>query len=68
MFVLKSELMMDRPYLPEQVSANLSRDWPDSRGIWMNDNKTLIGFINREDHLMLCTVEIFNENTMFIYI
>lgn len=24
---------MDKPWKPEEISANLPKDWPDSRGI-----------------------------------
>jgi creatine kinase len=48
---------MDRPFLPNEVSANLARDWPDARGIWYNEDKSLGLYVNRNDHMLLCVTE-----------
>lgn len=47
---------MDRPYLPSEVSCNLGRDWPDSRGIWQNNDRSLVAFLNRRDHIILSLI------------
>jgi len=48
---------MDRPFLPYEVSANLARDWPDARGMWYNEDKSLSLYVNRNDHMLLCVTE-----------
>merc|ERR1712179_710365 len=33
------------------LAARMARDWPDARGIWHNDAKNFLVWINEEDHL-----------------
>jgi hypothetical protein len=54
---LKTNAWIDRPFLPYEVSANLARDWPDARGMWYNDDKSLSLYVNRNDHMLLCVTE-----------
>nr|KAF6269628.1 creatine kinase B [Pipistrellus kuhlii] len=35
----------------------MARDWPDARGIWHNDNKTFLVWINEEDHLRVISMQ-----------
>lgn len=55
-----NNVFMDRPYYPSETSANLPRDWPDARGIWVNQDKTLVAHLNRKDHMLLSVIS--NEN------
>ena len=48
---------MERPYYPTEVSANLAKDWPDARGIWLNNDQTLAAYINGKDHLLVSGIE-----------
>ena len=32
-------------------AGNLNRDWPSGRGIFHNDSKTVLIWVNEEDHL-----------------
>ena len=48
---------MERPFFPTETSANLGKDWPDSRGIWINEDKSLYAYINRKDHILISLVE-----------
>lgn len=48
---------MNRPYHPNDLSANLGRDWPDARGIWLNEDRTLAAFVNRRDHVVLSVMD-----------
>lgn len=48
---------MERPFLPEEQSANLSRDWPDARGLWINNNGTLAAFVNHKDHVSIASCD-----------
>ena len=38
-------------------SAGLNRDWPDGRGIFHNDEKTFLVWINEEDELRIISME-----------
>ena len=48
---------MTRPYNPIDLSANIGRDWPDARGIWLNEDRSLAAFINRKDHVVLTVID-----------
>ena len=37
--------------------ANLNRDWPDSRGIFHNDDKTFLVWVNEEDQLRIISMQ-----------
>jgi creatine kinase len=52
----KNNVFMERPFYPTDVSADIARDWPDARGLWINEHKTLIAHVNRRDHVLLSTV------------
>ena len=38
-------------------SAGLERDWPESRGIFHNDNKTFLVWVNEEDQLRIISMQ-----------
>lgn len=56
---LKNNFWFDRPYTSKDISAYLFRDWPDARGIWMNDESNTSVYLNRKDHFTL----VLNENS-----
>uniref|UniRef100_A0A8C5GCW5 creatine kinase n=1 Tax=Gouania willdenowi TaxID=441366 RepID=A0A8C5GCW5_GOUWI len=35
----------------------MARDWPDARGIWHNENKTFLVWVNEEDHLRVISMQ-----------
>ena len=35
----------------------MARDWPDGRGIWHNESKNFLVWINEEDHTRLISME-----------
>ena len=35
----------------------MARGWPDARGIWHNDAKNFLVWVNEEDHLRLISME-----------
>ena len=37
--------------------AGMERDWPEARGVFHNDAKTLLAWINEEDHLRIISLE-----------
>merc|ERR1739847_238169 len=42
---------------PLLTCAGMARDWPDGRGIWHNDSKSFLVWINEEDHLRVISME-----------
>jgi creatine kinase len=48
-----NNLYMERPYYPTEVSANLGKDWPDARGMWLSDDMTIAAYLNGRDHLQV---------------
>lgn len=56
-FLVQNNLAMERPYLPDEMSANLSRDWPDARGLWVNQDGTLAAFVNKRDHISIASCD-----------
>ena len=38
-------------------AANLNRDWPKGRGIFHNDAKTFLSWVNEEDHLRIIAMQ-----------
>jgi hypothetical protein len=66
--LFKNNVGMDRPYHPADLSANLGRDWPDARGIWLNDDKTLGAYLNRKDHVLLtCTLTVKDSDFQSVF-
>ncbi|SFV70083.1 Putative ATP:guanido phosphotransferase YacI [hydrothermal vent metagenome] len=39
------------------ASAGLNRDWPEGRGIYHNDNKTFLVWVNEEDQLRIISMQ-----------
>ena len=42
---------------PNLSVAGMEREWPEARGIFHNDAKTLLAWINEEDHLRIISLE-----------
>ncbi|XP_078575743.1 arginine kinase-like [Branchiostoma floridae x Branchiostoma japonicum] len=40
-----------------QVAAGIHRDWPEGRGIFYNDAKTFLVWVNEEDHLRIISMQ-----------
>jgi len=49
--------LFDKPVSPLLLSAGMARDWPDARGIWHNDAKNFLVWINEEDHYRVISME-----------
>ena len=48
--LIEEHFLFDKPVSPLLTSAGMARDWPDARGIWHNDAKNFLVWINEEDH------------------
>lgn len=40
-----------------QDAAGINRDWPESRGVFLSQNKKFIVWVNEEDHLRIISME-----------
>ncbi|XP_077395428.1 creatine kinase, testis isozyme-like [Festucalex cinctus] len=55
--LINDHFLFDKPVSPLLVASGMARDWPDGRGIWHNDNKTFLVWVNEEDHLRVISME-----------
>ena len=51
--LIADHFLFDKPVSPLLLSSNMARDWPDGRGIWHNDRKNFLVWVNEEDHARL---------------
>ncbi|XP_072313184.1 creatine kinase B-type isoform X1 [Eucyclogobius newberryi] len=55
--LIDDHFLFDKPVSPLLLSSGMARDWPDARGIWHNDNKTFLVWVNEEDHLRVISMQ-----------
>jgi len=55
--LINEHLMYDKPVSPLLIAGGMARDWPDGRGVFLNNNKTFILWVNEEDHLRLVSMQ-----------
>ncbi|KAF4104119.1 hypothetical protein G5714_015106 [Onychostoma macrolepis] len=55
--LIADHFLFDKPVSPLLLAAGMARDWPDARGIWHNDNKTFLVWVNEEDHLRVISMQ-----------
>lgn len=55
--LIEDHFLFDKPVSPLLTCAGMARDWPDARGIWHNDKKNFLVWINEEDHTRVISME-----------
>jgi len=55
--LIDDHFLFDKPVSPLLLASGMGRDWPDARGIWHNDSKTFLVWVNEEDHLRVISME-----------
>merc|ERR1712240_577747 len=55
--LINDHFLFDKPVSPLLTCAGMARDWPDGRGIWHNDTKTFLVWVNEEDHLRVISMQ-----------
>ena len=56
-WVLQDHFLFDKPVSPLLLSSSMARDWPDARGIWHNDKKNFLVWVNEEDHTRVISMQ-----------
>lgn len=55
--LIEDHFLFDKPVSPLLLSSGMARDWPDARGIWHNDKKTVLVWVNEEDHTRVISMQ-----------
>ncbi len=55
--LINDHFLFDKPVSPLLTCAGMARDWPDARGIWHNEAKNFLVWVNEEDHARVISME-----------
>ena len=55
--LIADHFLFDKPVSPLLTCAGMARDWPQARGIWHNDEKSFLVWVNEEDHARVISME-----------
>jgi len=55
--LVKDHFLFQEPDEPMLLSWRMERDWPQARGIYHNDAKTALVWVNEEDHLRIISMQ-----------
>jgi creatine kinase len=55
--LVKDHFLFQEPDEPMLLSWRMERDWPHARGIYHNNDKTALVWVNEEDHLRIISME-----------
>jgi len=55
--LIKDHFLFQEPDEPMLLSWRMERDWPHARGIYHNNDKTALVWVNEEDHLRIISME-----------
>jgi creatine kinase len=55
--LIDDHFLFDKPVSPLLLASRMARDWPDARGIWHNEDKNFLVWINEEDHTRVISME-----------
>ncbi|CAM9225163.1 unnamed protein product [Lampetra planeri] len=55
--LIDEHFLFDKPVSPLLTAAGMARDWPDARGIWHNNERNFLIWINEEDHTRIISME-----------
>merc|ERR1719261_1254465 len=55
--LIKDHFLFQEPDEPMLLSWRMERDWPHARGIYHNDKKTALVWVNEEDHLRIISMQ-----------
>lgn len=55
--LIEDHFLFDKPVSPLLTCAGMARDWPDGRGIWHNEKKNFLVWVNEEDHTRVISMQ-----------
>jgi len=55
--LIEDHFLFDKPVSPLLTCAGMARDWPDARGIWHNEDKNFLVWVNEEDHMRVISMQ-----------
>jgi len=55
--LIADHFLFDKPVSPLLLASRMARDWPDARGIFHNDNKNFLVWVNEEDHTRVISMQ-----------
>ncbi|ETW93125.1 MAG: hypothetical protein ETSY2_51980, partial [Candidatus Entotheonella gemina] len=55
--LIDDHFLFDKPVSPLLTASRMARDWPDARGIWHNENKNFLIWVNEEDHTRVISMQ-----------
>ncbi|EEA08428.1 ATP:guanido phosphotransferase, C-terminal catalytic domain-containing protein [Cryptosporidium muris RN66] len=55
--LIDDHLLFQKPESPLLLTAGMARDWPDARGIFHNEKKDFLVWINEEDHIRIISMQ-----------
>lgn len=55
--LIDDHFLFDKPVSPLLTASCMDRDWPDARGIWHNDDKNFLVWVNEEDHSRVISMQ-----------
>lgn len=55
--LIDDHFLFDKPVSPLLLASGMARDWPDARGIWHNEAKNFLVWINEEDHTRVISMQ-----------
>jgi len=55
--LVKDHFLFQEPDEPMLLSWRMERDWPHARGIYHNNDKTALVWVNEEDHLRIISMQ-----------
>ena len=55
--LIDDHFLFDKPVSPLLLASRMARDWPDARGIWHNEDKNFLIWVNEEDHTRVISMQ-----------
>ena len=55
--LIDDHFLFDKPVSPLLTASRMARDWPDARGIWHNQDKNFLIWVNEEDHIRVISMQ-----------
>ena len=56
--LVDAHFLFAKPASDFMRNAGMGRDWPDARGIFYNEAKSFIIWVNEEDHIRIISMQV----------